>query len=295
MGADYIRPLNIERGGQHTHACMPGCVIQCSNIYADADGNEVVSPVEYETLGLLGTNCGIGDPDQLAALNHIANDLGVDTIETGATLAVLMAAGLGDFGDFAFMASALHAIKAGTDDGRLWAQGTVRVGTHYGVARVPVIKKQAISAYDPRVVEVTGISMMSSAQGADHTAGNVPRVKSSDKTLDELLDLSLNAQITSAAVDSLGLCLFGRSVTNPNTDFIATAINHAVGTALDAAFFEALGEETLRLEALFNKQAGFSAEDDNLPPFFYDEPLPPTNRVARFHGSDVHAIYERLT
>jgi len=41
---------------------MPGCVIQCSNVYADASGKEVVSPVEYETLGLLGTNCGLSDP-----------------------------------------------------------------------------------------------------------------------------------------------------------------------------------------------------------------------------------------
>src|SRR5262249_44931967 len=85
MGGQYISQLNVSRGGEHTHACMPGCVIQCSNVYADAGGKEVVSPVEYETLGLLGTNCGIGDPDDLAQLNHIANDLGVDTIETGAT------------------------------------------------------------------------------------------------------------------------------------------------------------------------------------------------------------------
>ena len=93
MGGDYIGELNKARGGDQTHACMPGCVIQCSNVYHDADGKEVVSPVEYETLGLLGTNCGIGDPDDLAGLNQIANDLGVDTIETGAMLAVLMEAG----------------------------------------------------------------------------------------------------------------------------------------------------------------------------------------------------------
>jgi len=99
MGGDYIGQLNTSRGGEQTHACMPGCVIQCSNVYHDASGKEVVSPVEYETLGLLGTNCGITDPDDLAQLNYVANDLGVDTIELGATLAVLMEAGLGNFGD----------------------------------------------------------------------------------------------------------------------------------------------------------------------------------------------------
>ena len=143
---------------------MPGCVIQCSNVYHDADGKELVSPVEYETLGLLGTNCGIADPDHLAQLNYLANDLGVDTIETGAPLGVLMEAELASFGDLDFMVDCLAQIGTGTDLGKLWAQGTARVGEHYNVQRVPVIKKQAISAYDPRVVEVTGITMRWTAQ-----------------------------------------------------------------------------------------------------------------------------------
>jgi aldehyde:ferredoxin oxidoreductase len=294
MGGEFIRSQNIERGGKHSHACMPGCVIQCSNIYADADGNEVVSPVEYETLGLLGTNCGIKEPDMLAALNHIANDLGVDTIETGATLAVLMEAGLAEFGDKDFMIDALKEIRAGSEQGRLWAQGTARVGEHYNLERVPVIKKQAISAYDPRVIEVTGITMMVTAQGADHTAGNIPRMKTADKSLDELLNVSLNAQVTFAASDSLGLCVFGRSVTDNSTDFLANTINNALGTNLEQSFFLELGREALKWEAKFNKAAGFTAEDDELPAFFYNEPLEPSNKVARFHGHEVHDIYDRL-
>ncbi|MGB0389092.1 MAG: aldehyde ferredoxin oxidoreductase C-terminal domain-containing protein [Ardenticatenaceae bacterium] len=294
MGGDFIRAQNVERGGKHTHACMPGCVIQCSNVYADADGKEVVSPVEYETLGLLGTNCGISEPDELAMLNHIANDLGVDTIETGAMLAVLMEAELAEFGDVDFMVDALKEIKEGSQKGQLWAQGTARVGEHYGLERVPTVKKQAISAYDPRVVEVTGISMMVSAQGADHTAGNVPRVKSSDKELNELMDLSLDAQIVAAATDSIGLCIFGRSVTNSNTDFLANAVNKAVGSHVEQSFFLELGRETLKYEAAFNKAAGFTVADDNLPAFFYNEPLAPTNNVARFHADQVQDIYDRL-
>src|SRR6266705_6480809 len=149
MGGDYISQLNVSRGGEHTHACMPGCVIQCSNVYHDAAGKEVVSPVEYETLGLLGTNCGITDPDDLAQLNYVANDLGVDTIELGATLAVLMEAGLGVFGDVKFMTDCLVEIRQGTEKRKLWAQGTARVGEHYKVRGVPVCKKQATRAYDP--------------------------------------------------------------------------------------------------------------------------------------------------
>src|SRR5947207_6367317 len=174
MGGEYIGQLNTSRGGEQTHACMPGCVIQCSNVYADANGKEVVSPVEYETLGLLGTNCGLSDPDDLAQINSLANDLGVDTIELGATLAVLMEAGLGSFGDVKFMADCMAEMRKRSEKGKLWAQGTARVGAHYKVRRVPGIKKQAIHADDARVLAAPGLAMMAPAQGADHTAGNLP-------------------------------------------------------------------------------------------------------------------------
>jgi aldehyde:ferredoxin oxidoreductase len=294
MGGDYIGELNTSRGGQQTHPCMPGCVIQCSNVYHDADGKEVVSPVEYETLGLLGTNCGISEPDDLAALNAIANDLGVDTIELGGTLGVLMEAGVGEFGDVEWMGQALGEIRLGTERGRLWAQGTARAGAHYGVQRIPVIKKQAISAYDPRVVEATGITMMVTAQGADHTAGNLPRLKTREMDLETLMELSLKQQVKVAANDSLGLCVFGQSVTNTNLDFLTDAINAAHGTTLTPAFFEELGAATLRYELEFNRQAGFTAADDDLPEFFYQEPLPPTDLVARFRGDEVHQIFAPL-
>jgi aldehyde:ferredoxin oxidoreductase len=294
MGGDYIGELNKSRGGEQTHACMPGCVIQCRNVYHDADGKEVVSPVEYETLGLLGTNCGIGDPDHLAALNQIANDLGVDTIETGAMIAVLMEAGLANFGDVDFMVEVLKEIRLGTEKGKLWAAGTARVGDHYNVQRVPVIKKQAISAYDPRVIEGTGITMMATAQGADHTAGNLARLKSRDMSLEQLLEASLKVQTQCATSDSIGLCIFGRTVTDAQYPFLAEAANAAHATSITPEFFPQLGREVLKLEWEFNQKAGFGAADDELPEFFYSEPLPPANQAARFHGQDVYGMYNRL-
>ncbi len=294
MGGDYINTLNTRRGGQQSHACMPGCVIQCSNVYMDADGNELVSPIEYETIGLMGTNCGLSDPDDLARVNAIANDLGVDSIETGATIGVLMEAGVAEFGDLGFMVDVLEQIGKGTEQGRLWARGTARTGIHYDVKRVPVIKQQAISAYDPRIVEVTGITMMSTPQGADHTAGNVPHMDCRGKSVDELVAASYEAQVVTAAADSLGLCVFGRFVTDTNLQLIADAINNAHGTKLEPSFYRALGEETLRLEHEFNDAAGFSSMDDELPSFFYDEALPPTRKKARFHSQDIKRTMDRL-
>ncbi len=288
LGGDFLREQNIARGGEQTHACMPGCIIQCSNVYADENGNEVVSPVEYETIGLLGTNCGLENPDDLAELNYEANDLGIDTIELGGTIGVLMDSGKGEFGDKAFMHTVLDDLRNGTEAGKLYASGTARVGEALGVARIPVIKKQAISAYDPRVIEVTGLTMMMTAQGADHTAGNLPSYDSKDKTTEELVAVSLDMQVLCASADSLGLCIFGRSVTNERIDFMVQAINDAHGVELEESFFTELGKDTLRMEAEFNRNAGFSESDDELPDFFYEENLPPSNRAARFHTGDVN-------
>lgn len=287
LGGAHIRERNLARGGQTAHPCMPGCMIECSNVYVDAQGKELVSPLEYETLGLMGSNCGLEDPDDVARLNGTVNDLGVDTIEVGALLGVLMEA-QGNFGDVAFMMDALKDIRAGNERGRLLARGAAQVGEHYGIARVPVIKRQGISAYDPRVIEVTGISMMLSAQGADHTVGNLPAYDCKDKTTDELVSVSLGAQINAAAVDSLGLCVFGRSVTDTNPALIVGALNDAHGTSLDTDFLKTLGREVLELEWAFNRAAGFSEADDELPRFFYDEPLSPTGKTARHHSEAVN-------
>ncbi len=294
LGGAHIRELNMSRGGEPSHACMPGCQIKCSNVYFDDKGQEMVSPVEYETLGLMGTNCGLVDPDDLARVNAVANDLGIDTIEAGAMLAVLMEAGVAEFGDANFMIEALDVhVRQGTEQGKIWAQGTGAVGKHYGVDRVPVIKNQAISAYDPRVIEVTGLSMMTTAQGADHTAGNAPSFECAGKSLEELMAASIDMQVLCAAADSLGLCVFGRAVTNEKLDFLRQTFIDAYGVSLADDFYHQIGKETLAMEQAFNKAAGFSDSDDELPQFFYNEELPPSGKKARFHGTDVNASSTR--
>jgi aldehyde:ferredoxin oxidoreductase len=157
-----------------------------------------------------------------------------------------------------------------------------------------VIKQQSISAYDPRVIEVTGISMMVTAQGADHTAGNLPVFDCKDKTTAQLVEASLGIQTACAAADSLGLCIFGRSVTNVSSELIVTALNDAHGTSLDVSFMKTLGMEALRNEWEFNKQAGFTEKDDELPDFFYNEPLAPTNRAARHRSTEVNRALREL-
>ena len=157
-----------------------------------------------------------------------------------------------------------------------------------------MIKRQGISAYDPRVIEVTGISMMLTAQGADHTVGNLPAYDCKGKSTAELVAASLGAQVSAAAADSLGFCVFGRSVTDQNPELIVTALNDAHGTTFDTTFPRTLGREVIELELAFNRAAGFVEADDELPAFFYGEALAPTGQRARHHADEVHRALREL-
>ncbi|MDW7675762.1 MAG: aldehyde ferredoxin oxidoreductase N-terminal domain-containing protein, partial [Bacillota bacterium] len=172
IGGEALRSLIQERGGagETTHGCMPGCVIRCSNVYPDKDGQEVVSPLEYETIGLMGSNCDIGDLDTIAQMNYICNDIGMDTIEAGAALAVAMDAGVIHFGDGPEALRLLEEVRTGTVVGRMLAEGAEITGRVLGVRRIPVVKGQAMPAYEPRGIKGLAITYATSPMGADHTA-----------------------------------------------------------------------------------------------------------------------------
>ena len=136
--------------------------------------------------------------------------------------------------------------------------------------------------------------MMLTAQGADHTVGNAATFKCDDKNVEELVAESLRMQINAAVADSLGLCVFGRSVTDDNLELIANAINDAFDAGVTPDFIRNIGVETLRLEAAFNNAAGFGEDDDELPGFFLEEPLPPTGKMARLYSREVNAAMQNL-
>jgi aldehyde:ferredoxin oxidoreductase len=147
-----------------------------------------------------------------------------------------------------------------------------------------------------RLFEKAGRGIRPSAAG-EAVLGTLTRLFDEAASLETVLGELAAARVRTvrvAANDSLGLCVFGQSVTNTNVQFLADTLNAAHGTSLTTDFFEALGRETLKLEAEFNRQAGFTEKGDELPAFFYSEPVPPTNHVARFHGADVHGMYARI-
>jgi len=150
----------------------PGCVIRCSNVYNDKDGNYLTSGLEYESIWALGANCDIRDLDVIARLERLCDDIGIDTIETGGTIAVAMEGGFLPFGDWEGAIKLLDEdVRNGTPIGKIIGSGAVTAGKMFGVTKVAAVKGQNMPAYDPRAIQGIGVTYATSTMGADHTAG----------------------------------------------------------------------------------------------------------------------------
>ena len=117
---------------------------------------------EYETVWALGGNCGIDDLDAIAMMDRLCDDFGLDTIEMGATIGVAMEGGLAKFGDAEASISLLKEVGKGTPLGRILGNGAAVTGKVLGVERVPVVKGQALPAYDPRGIQGMGVTYATS-------------------------------------------------------------------------------------------------------------------------------------
>ncbi|MGA2331409.1 MAG: aldehyde ferredoxin oxidoreductase C-terminal domain-containing protein [Syntrophales bacterium] len=289
------------RGGIPTHGCHRGCVIQCSGVYMDKDGHYLTKQPEYETVWAHGANCGIDDLDSIAMLDRLDDDFGLDTIEMGATIAVAMEAGLAKFGDAEAAIRLVKEVGKGTDLGRILGNGAAVTGKVFGIERVPVVKGQAMPAYDPRAIQGIGVTYATSTMGADHTAGyavatNILKVGGYVDPLkpEGQIDLSRNLQIATAAVDSTGMCLFiaFAVLDQPDTfQALIDLLNAFYGLSLTADDVVALGKNVLKMERDFNARAGFTAKHDRLPEYFKKEPLPPHNVTFQVTDEDLDRVY----
>ncbi|MEW6094765.1 MAG: aldehyde ferredoxin oxidoreductase C-terminal domain-containing protein, partial [Chloroflexota bacterium] len=296
ISGEKLRELILRRGGEGntTHACMAGCIIRCSNVFAGEDGKTIVSPIEYETVGLMGSNLGIRELDWIGRLNWQANDLGLCSIELGAALGVAAEAGLMDFGDGKRALDLCEEIRRDTPLGRILGSGAGWTGKILGIERVPVVKNQAMSAYEPRAIKGTGVTFATTPQGADHTCGQTIRDKVNHLDPAGQVDLSRKKQIAMAGYDSLGACIFsafGFAVAPPET--IRDFINARYGWDVDMTILSELGKQTIELEREFNRRAGFTSADDRIPEWMRREPLPPHNAVFDVPAEEMDKIFER--
>ncbi|WP_353686144.1 aldehyde ferredoxin oxidoreductase C-terminal domain-containing protein [Thermodesulfovibrio sp. 3462-1] len=293
--------LEKQRGGNPTHGCHRGCVIRCSGIYHDKDGHYLTKQPEYETVWALGGNCGIDDIDKIAMMDFLCDNYGLDTIEMGATIAVAMEAGLLNWGDADGAINLLHEVGKGTPLGRIIGNGAAFTGRAFGVERVPVVKGQALPAYDPRAVQGIGVTYATSPMGADHTAGYsiALNVLKTGGFIDPLkpegqVDLSRNLQIATAFIDSTGMCLFiaFALLDQPETNqALLDMLNAFYGWTMTDKDVVEYGKKVLKFERDFNTRAGFTKQHDRLPRFFYKEPIPPHNVVFQVKDEELDQVF----
>ena len=303
ISGETMAALEEERGGKGaaTKGCHRGCVIRCSGTYRDKDGKFLTKQPEYETVWANGANCGIDDLDAIAMLDRLDDDFGLDTIELGATIAVAMEAGVVEFGDADAAIDLVKQVGRGTDLGRILGSGAAITGKVFGVERVPVVKGQAMPAYDPRAVQGIGVTYATSPQGADHTAGyavatNILGVGGSVDPLsaEGQVELSRNLQIATAAIDSTGMCLFiAFAILDQEDTFQALIdlLNSFYGLSLTADDVVALGKKVLGFERDFNARAGFTREDDRLPDYFMGEELPPHDITFKVTDEELDQVF----
>jgi aldehyde:ferredoxin oxidoreductase len=301
ISGEALAEMEKERGGNPTHGCHRGCVIQCSGTFFDKQGKFLTKQPEYETVWAHGANCGIADLDAIAMMDRLDDDYGLDTIEMGATIGVAMDAGLADFGDAEAAINLVKEVGKGSPLGRILGSGAGVTGKVFGVERVPVVKNQSMPAYDPRSVQGMGVTYATSTMGADHTAGYsvTANLLGVGGTVDPLtpkgqVELSRNLQISTAAIDSTGMCLFiAFAILDQEDTFNAMVdmINAFAGLNLNGDDVMALGKRILQMEREFNRQAGFTEKDDRLPEYFLKENLPPHNVTFNVSDADLDRVF----
>ena len=285
-GEFMVETMAKRPNSKAVHRCMKGCIVSCSNVYTDEQGNEIVSGLEYETLGLVGSNCLISDLDDVARINRLCNDLGLDTMDVGAAVAVAMEAGLLPWGDGKAAYALIEEVGRGTEKGKMIGSGCLVTGQKLGVKRIPQVKGQSLAGYDPRVLKGTGVTYATSPMGADHTCGNaIPSPANPDynpAASTGQARVSGFLQCYHAAIDSLGMCLFPSLplLDIPELQKLLIACASAVtGELFDENYLMNLGISVLNTEKKFNQAAGFTTKDDRLPEFFVREQLPPSGLI----------------
>ncbi|ABR46924.1 Aldehyde ferredoxin oxidoreductase [Alkaliphilus metalliredigens QYMF] len=276
ISGETLHELCQERGGTTGHPCHRGCAIRCSNVFHDAQGEYVTAGLEYETIALLGSNCGVNNLDEIASLDYICDDLGLDTMDMGGALGVAMEAGVLEFGDYEAMKKSILSIVTGGDTlGKILGHGAALTGRVLGVERVPVVKGQTMAAYDPRTLKGTGVTYATTPMGADHTAGNaLPGRGGIDcKDPQGQTELSKKLQIISMVCDILGVCIFVGPV-EENMATFASLTSSFTGKEISVGGLLEEGRKILRTEVAFNEKAGLGKETNDLPGYFRTEALP---------------------
>ncbi len=291
---DYAEEISGERMTEkylkRKHPCYR-CPIGCGR-WIELDGKEGGGP-EYETLWAFGSDCGVDNIEDIMRANFYCNELGIDTISMGATIAAAMELyelGLIDeseldgmpleFGNGEAMVEWTRRTGMREGFGDKMADGSYRLAESYGRPELSMsVNKQELPAYDPRGVQGQGLSYATSNRGGCHVRGYLisPEILATPEPIDRF---SVEGKATwtkifqdlTAVIDSIGLCLF-TSFALGVTEY-REMLNAATGQNLtDEELMEA-GDRIWNIERLFNLEAGIDPQNDSLPKRLLEDPMP---------------------
>jgi aldehyde:ferredoxin oxidoreductase len=271
------------------------CIISCGRVTkVTAQGFEGYGEgPEYETAWAFGPDCGIDNLDAATKANFICNELGMDTITMGSTVACAMdlfengiltlkdTGGIPlNFGNAEAMVEVVRKTGLREGIGDKLALGSYRFSESFGHPEYSMtVKKQEMPAYDPRGVQGIGLNYATNNRGACHVRGYTIAVevlgnpiKMDPRTTEGKAGLDILFQNLTAALDSSGACLF--STFGLGADELAEMLSTLTGTTYSVEGFLQAGERVWNLERLWNLKAGFTAEDDTLPERLLKDAIP---------------------
>ncbi|MEV6902695.1 aldehyde ferredoxin oxidoreductase C-terminal domain-containing protein [Amycolatopsis sp. NPDC051372] len=296
-----------ELRGVARNSCA-SCSIGCEHIYSRKGGGS--QRMEYENVFALGPLCGVSDPDDVFAASAKCDELGLDTISAGGTIAWAMECverGLIDepwlkFGDGAALLRALDAIGTREEGlGELLAQGSRRASGivgHDSIGFAPQVKGLELPGYEPRSLQSMALGLAVNARGADHNrsgayeadlSGEVNRFRGGAAHV----GAAIGTEDRAAVMDSMILCKFLRGVFEDPFSEWATLLSLVTGWPVDSAELRTTAARIVRAKRAFNQREGATAKDDTLPPRLLETPLElPSGRSATLTAQRLQAMVD---
>lgn len=306
--AANISPEQLNASHSKTRKSCMACTIGCEHIYGK--GKSGVR-VEYESLFALGSLCGVSDADTVLRACARCDELGMDTISTGGTIAFAMECvergWLSQpwlrFGDANALLRAIEMIGSRDGIGNVLAEGSrlaaAAIG-HDSLAIAPQVKGLEIPGYEPRALQTMALGFAVGARGADHNRSGAYEVDFSDKvdrrkiTLDAVRH-AIDTEDRAALMDSLIICKFLRGVLADLYVEAAEMLHHVTGWDVTADELRECSKRIVAAKREFNLLAGWTPQEDTLPERFLKEPLPndPEASLSRERLDDLVEEYHR--
>jgi aldehyde:ferredoxin oxidoreductase len=315
--AANLAPDQLAVAHARTRTSCVACTIGCEHMYAMDDATGANGKrrrgvrLEYESMFALGSLCGVGDGDAVLRASRRCDELGIDTISTGGTIAFAMECverGLLDepwltFGSGEAMLRAIDLIGAREGIGDLLAEGSRRAAEAVGRGSLdfaPQVKGLEIPGYEPRALQTMALGFAVGARGADHNRSGAYEVDFSDKvdrrhaTLDSVRH-AIDTEDRAALMDSLILCKFLRGVFRDFYGEAADMLRKVAGWDVDADELRETARRIVATKRQVNVLAGWTPAEDTLPERFLDTPLPndPAASLTRERLQELVAEYHR--